>query len=67
MKFIEVKQFAAITVPELLVQWVRAKVQREPEEKLMQITDYTLRNTAHRVYKRSSSPLAGDGNRGIRI
>lgn len=37
MKFTEVKLFAEITAPELPVQWVRAKVQREPEEKLMQI------------------------------
>lgn len=37
MKFIEVTQFAEITAPELPVQWVRTRVQREPEEKLMQI------------------------------
>lgn len=34
--FLEVKQFIEIRDPDLLV-WVRAKVQKELEEKLMQI------------------------------
>lgn len=36
MRFMEVKQFAEMTAPDLLVQWARVRVQKELEEKLMQ-------------------------------
>lgn len=46
MKFTKVKQFAEITAPDILVQWVKVRVQKELEKTLIQMK-YRLHFETH--------------------